>query len=220
MRGEPDASPVLMVNDRQIRYVGTSMNPWLLQNDILDWVPVSERFPVPGDVILFRDPAGSGRLIIHRVVRALPVEGYITRGDNCLHDDRFPVPQSAIMGIVTGGLRGEEHLGVPSGGSGRIYHFYAQQRRRALPVLQWLFFTPYHLISRHGVFCRLVPSRFRQRLVIVKTSEGYELQVYLGRHLAGWKGEQDVGWTILPPCRLFLDSAALPDSPIDLLGEV
>lgn len=208
-----------MVNDRQIRYIGTSMNPWLLQNDILEWVPVSERLPVPGDVVIFRDITGSSHLVIHRVVGIRPDGYYITRGDNSLQDDRFPVQPSALQGIVKGGIRGERPLRVSSGFSGKVCHLYAQQRRRALPFLQRFFLAPYHLLCRSGVFHHLLPTRFRQRLVVVKTIEGYELQVYLGGHLAGWKGVQDKGWTILPPCRLFLNSAGLPDSPTDLLRE-
>lgn len=209
-----------MENNWQIRYVGASMNPGLLKNDILSYAPVPERLPVPGDVVVFRDPAGSGRIIIHRVVRTRPDGRYDTRGDNSLHDDQHPVPQSAILGVVTGGVRGEQPLGVSSGMRGRVYHQYAQQRRRVVSFLQRFFSRPYHHLSRQGVFCRIVPGRFRQRLVVVKTHEGYDLQVYLGRRLAGWKGEQDVGWTIIPPCRLFLDSTALPDSLFDLPGDV
>ena len=209
-----------MENDRQIRYVGASMNPGLFRNDILSYVPVPERLPVPGDVIVFRDPAGSGRIIIHRVVRTRPDGRYDTRGDNSLHDDLHPVPQSAIIGVVTGGVRGDQLLGVSSGMGGMVYHHYAQQLRRMVLIIQRFFSRPYHHLSRQGIFCCILPGRFRQRLVIVKTSEGYDLQVYLGRHLAGWKGEQDAEWTIIPPCRLFLDGTALPDSPSDLLGEM
>jgi len=68
--------------------------------------------------------------------------------------------------------------------------------------------------------CRIVPQRYRQRLVIVKTHEGYNLQVYLRKRLVGWKGEKDQDWTILPPYRLFIDWGNLPDCPVKFLNGV
>lgn len=208
-----------MKNNRQIRYVGSSMNPALLQNDILEWVPVSERLPVPGDVIVFDDPAGSGFLIIHRVIRRYPDGSYCTRGDNRLHDDERPVILAAIRGVVIGGFREERPLDVPRGSAGMRYHLYAQHRAKLLSVLERIFSRPYRSLSHLKVMSHITPPWYRQRLVIIRTPEGHDLQVYLGRHLVGWKGEKDREWTILPPCRLFIDSAYLPDSPLALLGD-
>jgi len=123
-----------MENDRQIRYVGNSMSPWLLQNDILDWEPINERLPVPGDVIIFRDPANTGCLIIHRVVSKYPDGSYCTRGDNTLSNDGHPVMLSSIMGVVTRGIREERPLDVSMGFAGLMHHQYAQQRVKLLSV--------------------------------------------------------------------------------------
>jgi signal peptidase I len=204
---------------QQIRYVGSSMNPYLFQNDLLNYIPVSDRLPATGDIVVFKDPAGSGRVIIHRVVKILPGGYYITKGDNNPSDDRYPIHGSDILGIVTGGVRANRPIFVSSGFFGAVCHSTAQQRRTLMPVLQRVFFVFYYFLSEKGLFYRLLPEQFRQRVIIVKTNEGHDLQVYLGTHLAGWKGERDPGWTIIPPCRLFLDCAALPDSYVDFLRE-
>lgn len=195
------------------------MNPALLQDDILEWVQVSERLPVPGDVIIFDDPAGSGFLIIHRVIRRYPDGSYCTRGDNRLHDDERPVMLIAIRGVVTGGIREERPLKIRRGSAGMMYHLYAQHRKRLLSVLERILSRPYLNLSRLNVMCRIIPLRYRQRLVLIRTPEGYDLQVYLGRHLVGWKGEKDREWIILPPYRLLINCACLPDSPLALLGD-
>lgn len=204
---------------RQIRYVGSSMNPYLCQNDVLFYEAISKRLPAIGDVVIFPDPAGSGRIVIHRIVKTQPDGHYITKGDNAPCDDRNPIHWSDIKGVVTGGVRGTCPLFVSSGFMGVLYHISAQQRRKLLPVLQWMFFDSYHFLSEQGFFYRLLPGRFRQRVIIVKTREGHDLQVYLSTHLAGWKGDRDAGWTIIPPCRLFLNCADLPDSYEDVLQE-
>ena len=208
-----------MRNNRQIRYVGSSMDPGLLQDDILAWVPVSERLPVRGDVIIFEDPDSSNRLIIHRIVGVNPDGTYVTRGDNIRYDDVNPVPLTSIRGVVTGGVRDDCTLEVPLGSAGMWFHRYAQLRMRILSVLQKMFSRPYQFLSRQKILFRIVPQRYRQRLVVVKTNEGYDLQVYLGKHLVGWKGEGDWGWTITPPFRLFIDYRNLPESPAEALGE-
>lgn len=206
-------------NNRQIRYVGSSMGPGLLQDDILSWVPVSERLPVPGDVIIFYKPDCANRLIIHRIVKVNPDGSYVTRGDNTRNDDPNPVPLTSIRGVVTGGVRDDRALEVPLGSAGMRFHRYAQVRMRVLSILQKIFSRPYQFISQQTILFRIVPQRYRQRLVVVKTSEGYDLQVYLGKYLVGWKEEKDWGWTIMPPFRLFIDCRNLPESPAEALGE-
>ncbi len=191
------------------------MNPALLQDDILEWVPVSERLPVPGDVIIFRDPANTGCLIIHRVVIKYPDGSYCTRGDNMLFNDMHPVMHSEIMGVVTGGIREDRPMVVSMGSAGMRHHQYAQQRVKLLTRFEHFFAKPYWKISQIKFICRMVPERYQQRLVLVKTHEGYDLQVYLGRRLVGWKGEKDRDWTILPPYRLFIDRGHLPDCPAE-----
>ncbi len=209
-----------MSSNRQIRYVGSSMHPLLLQDDVLEWVPVSERLPVPGDIIVFEDPEGSGHLIIHRIVTANPDRSYRTRGDNTLHDDAHPIPLSAVKGVVTGGFREERPMSIPTGSTGMKYHRYAQQRMKVMSGLQGIFSRPYLYVSRHKIFCRILPNQYRQRLVLVSTNEGYDLQVYLGSRLVGWKGENDGRWTIMPPFRLFIDDTGLPESPADVLSKL
>jgi len=204
---------------QQIRYVGSSMNPYLFPNDVLNYIPVSERLPATGDVVVFQDPAGSGRIVIHRIVKTLPDGHYITKGDNAPCDDRYPIRRSDIKGVVTGGVRGNRPFFISSGTMGILYHISAQQRRKLLPLLQRVFFGSYHFLSKQGFFCRFLPERFRQGIVIVKTSDGHDLQVYLGTHLAGWKGVRDSEWTIIPPYRLFLNCAVLPDSHEDFSRE-
>ena len=193
------------------------MNPYLIQNDILYWVPISSRPPSPGDVVIFKAVC-SDRLVIHRVIKKLPDDLFITKGDNNHTPDKNQIPLDNMVGVVIGGVRGQRRIRVSSGFAGMFFHQIAQFRKKSLSLLTKLFLPIYHAISDSGVFPWILSPLFHQRLVIIKTDTGYDMQVYYGPVLAGWKPFKDRGWTIRPPYRIFLKPDELPDSADAYIG--
>ena len=91
------------------RFGGTSMSPAIADRAevrLLCGVPAVER----GDVVAFLD---EGRVIVHRVVAALPGGGLLTRGDARLLPDR-PLPDAGqVMGRVEAVRVREQFVEVP-----------------------------------------------------------------------------------------------------------
>ena len=56
------------------------------------------RFYLPGDVVVFRTPAGD--LAAHRLL-GYRRAGLVTKGDHCVDHDA-PVPRSAVIGAIEG----------------------------------------------------------------------------------------------------------------------
>lgn len=204
-----------MTKPDTIRYVGRSMNPYLLQNDLLFWKPVDIAQVAKGDIIIF-EALCNGKLIIHRVVKINPDISFITKGDNNKSPDKNPVTVDRLVGIITGGVRASRKLRIPKGNMGMVFHYAAQLRKITLPVIQTIFSSIYYLIADSKIFPKVLSPVIQQKLVVVKTTEGYDMQIYYGNHLAGWRAQQDRGWTIRIPFRIFLDTAILPESTAEI----
>ncbi len=205
-----------MTEPNTIRYVGRSMNPYLLQNDLLFWDPISSKDIEIGDVVIFKAVCNEERLVIHRVIDKKLNNYYITKGDNNKIPDKNPIHINRMVGFITGGYRGSKVLRISTGQTGMFFHHLAQLRMIILPLLQKIFFTLYYFIADMGFFSQLLSPFMQQRLVVVKTPEGHDLQLYYGKHLAGWRTERERGWTIRIPFRLFINTSILPDSIADI----
>ncbi|WP_067501717.1 signal peptidase I [Actinoplanes sp. TFC3] len=77
-----------------------SMAPALRPGDVVVAVPVDARTLRPGQIIVFRDPAAAGRLVVHRFIRYAPSGALITKGDANTAEDGTPVPRSAVAGLA------------------------------------------------------------------------------------------------------------------------
>lgn len=195
------------------------MNPCLLQNDLLFWVPVTERSPGLGDVILFHASYDCKVIIIHRIVRVLAKRGFITRGDNNLHPDPGILACDDVIGVVIGGWRGDKKIWIPSGFTGVIVYHVAQSRKISLSILSTLFLKQYYMLAKKKWLLPFIPKKYLQRYVLIKTSAGYDIQVYLGDRLVGWKKNGMADWEIIPPFRICIDDTDLPDDVHLLLDE-
>ncbi len=81
---------------------GTSMQPLIRRNrDLVTIVPLT-RDPLPGDVVLFEQPAG--RFVCHRV-RRIDDSRVQTLGDNCWNPDDW-MDRSQVLGLVVSVERG------------------------------------------------------------------------------------------------------------------
>lgn len=92
------------------RFGGTSMSPAIAHQAevrLLCGAPSVAR----GDVVAFLD---EGRVIVHRVVAALPGGGLLTRGDARLLPDRPLQDAGQVMGRVEAVRHGEHFVEVPT----------------------------------------------------------------------------------------------------------
>ncbi len=101
--------------------VGVSMWPMLRsRRDTIVIEPLRGRLK-KFDVPLYHR---NGKLILHRVIRVCP-EGYDIRGDNCIGTEKN-VPESCILGVLTGFWRGEKKVELSSFSYRcyvRVWHF-------------------------------------------------------------------------------------------------
>ncbi len=75
---------------------GVSMQPLIRRNrDLVTIIPL-ERDPLPGDIVLFEQPAG--RFVCHRV-RQIDGDRIQTLGDNCWNPDAW-MDRSQVFGIA------------------------------------------------------------------------------------------------------------------------
>lgn len=80
-----------------------SMTPAIRTGDIVVVRPIAPTEAAIGDIVTFKDPAGSDRLLVHRV-RAISRVGddveVITRGDANTTQERWKVPADGTIGTV------------------------------------------------------------------------------------------------------------------------
>ena len=78
--------------------VSGSMSPAVEPGDLVLSAPAEVQDLAVGRVVLFTDPAGSGRTIAHRI-REVHDGSVITRGDANAVDDSTPVPIDSVIGL-------------------------------------------------------------------------------------------------------------------------
>jgi hypothetical protein len=91
--------PAVLEKGRPFRFEarGTSMEPFIVDGDILTVVPLAGSRPRPGDVAAFVHPA-SGGVRVHRVVKVEDGR-YVLKGDNALDADGA-LSCDQILGVV------------------------------------------------------------------------------------------------------------------------
>jgi signal peptidase len=91
--------------------VSGSMEPRLSAGDVVLTRPVPPQDLQPGQVLLFPDPEGADRLVLHRLVAFDARGDLVTRGDANQSDDTTHVPASSVIGEAQ--LR-VPHVGLPA----------------------------------------------------------------------------------------------------------
>jgi len=82
----------------KMRVKGTSMFPFIKENDLLTILPPEKAFARLGTIVCFINPINRS-ITIHRVIDCNK-DYYITKGDNC-HAEDGRVIRTDILGIVT-----------------------------------------------------------------------------------------------------------------------
>ncbi|SHN70921.1 signal peptidase, endoplasmic reticulum-type [Geodermatophilus obscurus] len=78
--------------------VSGSMEPRVSAGDVVLTRPVLPQDLQPGQVLLFPDPEGADRLVLHRLVSFDARGDLVTRGDANRSNDTTPVPASSVIG--------------------------------------------------------------------------------------------------------------------------
>lgn len=76
---------------------GTSMEPFIMDRDIVTVAPLAASRPKPGDIAAFVHP-GAGGVRVHRVVK-VEAGRYFLKGDNALDSDGA-LTRDMILGLV------------------------------------------------------------------------------------------------------------------------
>jgi signal peptidase len=80
-----------------------SMTPAIRTGDVVVVRPIAPTEASVGDIVTFKDPAGSGRLLVHRVRAISSSEGQvevITKGDANSTQERWKVAADGTIGTV------------------------------------------------------------------------------------------------------------------------
>jgi signal peptidase len=184
------------------------MSPTLKPLDVLRVVAYDGRSIRPGDVVVFRHPDCSHK-VVHRVV-SVSAEGVRTRGDNCMIADTWVLNPGSILGCVSHADRGKKRVRIYGGNMGRLCAFGPRLRLWARSALYYMMRPVYLLLARSGVGRRLVPIQAKTRIVCFKRASGVEIQLLLGRRAIATRYGGTDRWIIRPPFRLFIDEKSLP----------
>jgi signal peptidase len=96
------AVPVVL-GGRTFTVMSGSMEPNVSTGDLVITFPISPGEATTGDIVTFKDPSGSGRLLTHRVAtssRDGDKYRFITKGDANTNVERWVVPADGRVGRV------------------------------------------------------------------------------------------------------------------------
>lgn len=193
-------------------HTGTSMNPTLSRQDLLEIEPCGNQLVRVGDVIIFNQP-GDGLPVIHRIIK-LTQSGICTRGDSNSSPDRYLVQPNDIIGRVVAAWRGKQRRTITGGRVGllqaNLLRRWKQIDHRVCAFLYPLYEAP----ARSGITSSLLPARLRPRVVAFQTDSHRQLHLLLGPYLIGHYEDNWDRWFIRRPFRLIVDERLLP-SPCD-----
>ena len=119
----------------RLRAKGCSMAPFIKDGDVLTLSPPVIRSLGIGDVVAFSFPQ-SGRLIIHRVIRAFGGD-FLIRGDYCAEPDGV-IPKQDILAVVSRVERNGRKVSLGLGTERAIIAFLSA-RAALFPLLSFLY---------------------------------------------------------------------------------
>ena len=93
----------LLLGATSMTVLSGSMSPAIRSGDVVVVQPIAPTEAEIGNIVTFKDPDGSGRLLVHRV-RAISRSGdevaVITQGDANTTQERWKVPADGTIGTV------------------------------------------------------------------------------------------------------------------------
>jgi SynChlorMet cassette protein ScmC len=216
-RRQASVDSLIARDSRRLVYTGASMNPTLVEPELLQVEPYRSQRVTPGDIVCFKSPDGD-MTVVHRVVSVererveddSPKEHIRTRGDNNAWNDAWALPASQVIGRVTAAQRGTRKRKVHGGWRGfatlRWERLGQGIRRRAGRVPHKL----YGLLAGLGPFDRLLPRSVRPRLVRFDARYRVFLKLLMGGQTVGQYDDRREEWRIRRPFNLFINRQSLP----------
>jgi SynChlorMet cassette protein ScmC len=190
-------------------YAGTSMNPTLVEPELLHVKPYVGRRTRPGDVVCFKPPGGDVT-VVHRVIavgrRANDIR---TRGDNSRQADPWVLQAADIVGRVTVAQRGTQCRRVYGGWPGLAVLVGARLRRAIRGLAGHFPRKLYGLIVDFAPFDHLLPRSFRPRLVRFDARYRVFVKLLMGGRTVGQYDDLRGEWHMQRPFHLFVDGRAL-----------
>ncbi len=205
-RWEPVGYSVARDTGRLV-YAGASMSPTLRESQLLHVRPYRTKRVRPGDVVCFKSPDGCVT-IVHRVVAVGP-DGIRTRGDNSRSDDPQVLSAAKIIGRVVAAQSGRRVRKIHGGRAGTMLLRWRGLGRGIARLAGPAPHTLYNIAIGLGPRDRLLPRRFRPRIVRFGAPQGQVLKLLVGRRTVG---QYDYGrgqWSIRRPYRLFMNEHGL-----------
>lgn len=197
-------------DDKRVLYAGhtgTSMNPTLSEEDVLEVTPYTDSEIRTGDVIYFRAP-GKGSHVVHRVVRVCG-GGIATRGDNSRQNDAWLLAKEDVLGRVTAARRGRKRRSVAGGMSGHVSAYILRLRRAAgqwylLPLRPF-----YRLAVKSDTLYMVIPKKLRPYMISFESDGVRHVKLISGRRVIGRYDDATRNWKISPFIRPFIRSEDL-----------
>ncbi|KAB2928079.1 MAG: S26 family signal peptidase [Candidatus Contendobacter sp.] len=189
-------------------YAGPSMNPTLVEPELIEIEPYYDRPVRVGDVVFFTRP-DEADFIVHRVVR-ITAAGLRTRGDDNSQDDADWLQISAIHGQVVAAWWGQRRRVIAGGRAGWLLAQGLRVRRFAYRLIARSLRRPYHALARWGFIRTLAAPWFKPQVIAFSGRSRYTRQLWWGQRLIGNYDAQVQQWRIRHPYRLWVDAAALP----------
>jgi len=187
---------------------GQSMNPVLLESDLLEVVPYYERKIHICDVIFFKPPKREYP-VIHRITH-INQEGIYTRGDNNNTDDLWSLHSVNIIGQVVATWRKQKRRKVVGGWVGWMVAQLMYWKNPLSRRLSLLMYPIYNSLAHYGIMHYLLPTQLKPRVIVFKVNGCCYLRLLLGNRVVGQYNTNHHQWHIKRPFRLFVNEKVLP----------
>ncbi len=193
---------------------GHSMDPILLEGDLLEVLPYKEGQVKIGDIIVFYSP-DSDAIIAHRAVSVKP-DGICTRGDNNMFDDPWCLHCSAVIGKVISATRYQKRRDVQGGLRGlvlaRWHHRWYKLGRRCI----YLIYPIYRLIPGLSILSqKILPGLgvhlIKPRVIVFRANDNRKIILQSGERIIGEYNAINGQWHINFLFSFFIDRSTLPD---------
>ncbi|CAK0759740.1 S26 family signal peptidase [Gammaproteobacteria bacterium] len=188
-------------------YIGPSMNPTLLEPEIMEIVPYENRPLRVGDVVFFVPPQNV-QPVVHRIVRVIP-SGISTRGDNNAQEDTFLLQPQNIKGRVVAAWRGQKRRNIAGGLQGQLTGYWLHWLRILGKGVSSLLHPFYYALARYGLIAKLLSAPFRPKVVVFQTQGHDQYRLLLGKHIIGRYDDEKCQWKIKRPFRLLVNERVL-----------
>ena len=187
---------------------GTSMNPTLTSQDLLEITAYQNTKSAVGDVVLFLTSDDDG-YTVHRIVRKKH-EGFLTRGDNCKDIDPGVLTEKDIHGRVIAAHRRNRRRKIAGGLIGRLIGITCLLRRKTLHLSVKLFSPVYRALCTGGILHWLIPVRLTPQVATFRSGTNNSHKLLLGKRIIGSYDESLLQWQIKRPYRPLIDETSLP----------